>query len=72
MNIASINIRGLGVGLSGIICIILLGGRSLGLCIQETKMVNVNNQQCYLWGSNEISWVHRSVELEGGHYDFVE
>lgn len=37
------------------------------ICVQETKLINVNNQQCYsLWGSNEISWVHRSVDMEGG------
>lgn len=29
--------------------------------------MNVVSQQCYsLWGSNAISWVHRSIDMKGG------
>jgi len=37
------------------------------ICIQKTKLVSVNSQKCYaLWGSNNINWVHRSVDVDGG------
>jgi len=37
------------------------------VCIEETKLGTVANQQCFmLWGSNAVSWVRRSVDLDGG------
>jgi len=37
------------------------------VCIQETKQVNIPNLKYYsVWGNNEISWVHRGVDKEGG------
>ena len=36
------------------------------LCVQETKLVSLNTSNCFsLWGSNDISWVHRGIDREG-------
>jgi len=34
---------------------------------QETKLTSLCSKKCYsLWRSNEISWIHRGVDKEGG------
>jgi len=68
MSLISINIRGLGGGIEWNYLGSIVRKENPGVvCCQETKLVNVNYQQCYsLWGSNSISWVHRSVDMEGG------
>ena len=36
------------------------------LCVQETKLVSLYASPCFsLWGSNDISWVHRGIACEG-------
>ena len=36
------------------------------LCVHETKLVSLNVSKCFnIWGSNDISWVHRGIDREG-------
>ena len=37
------------------------------VCIQETKLISLCSQKCFsLWGSNDIGWIHRGINKEGG------
>jgi len=35
--------------------------------VQETKLTTLDASKCYnLWGNNDISWVHRGIDKDGG------
>lgn len=58
MNIISYNIRGLGRGIKWPAIRRLVNENHIDLlCIQETKMENINKSLCHaLWGNSEFSW----------------
>jgi len=68
MSLISINIRGLGRDIKWKYFQNIVRKERPGvICIQETKLVNINSKRCYtLLGFNYFKWVHRSVEVDGG------
>jgi len=37
------------------------------LLVQETKLSNLAATKCFsLWGKNDITWIHRGIDKEGG------
>ena len=43
------------------------------LCVHETKLVSLNASKCFsLWGSNDISWVHRGIDSEEGREGYFD
>ena len=68
IKLISINIRGLGRDIKRKYIRELIRKEKAGvLCVQETKLVKLDDAMCYnLWESNDISWVHKGVDKEGG------
>jgi len=68
MSLISLNVRGLGGDIKWKYMQELVWKEKPGIvCLQETKRVNLPSGKCYsLWGSNEIGWLHRGIDKEGG------
>jgi len=68
MKIVNINIRGLGGDVKRKYLRELVSKEDPGLLlVQETKLTKLDDSKCYsLWGSNDISWIHRGADKEGG------
>jgi len=67
MKLLSINVRGLGGEKKWKYIKELIVMEKPGLlCVQETKLINVNASKCFsLWGSNDASWIHKGTDKEG-------
>jgi len=70
MKLISINIRGLGRDIKWkYIRELIRKEKARVLCVQETKLVRLDDTMCYnIWESNDIIWVHRGVDREGGAF----
>jgi len=68
MKLVSINIRGLRGDVKWKYLKELIGKENPRVIfIQETKLVVLNDYKCYnAWVTNDISWIHRGVNNEGG------
>jgi len=70
MKIITINIRGLGNATKWRYINELNRKEEVGMiCIQETKMKNINKEKCFkLWDDNNVEWLHKEVVEGAGGY----